>query len=262
VLGDKSWEPRVTTLTGFIPLDADGNHFMYINYAEEVDWGASFHGLTVGGMLIGYTSGKSSLSFSYLTKALNQRIGTTLVLTPICTALNWIWAKIKLGVEAIKAVFYQKKMTPAIAATVVTNTKNLLTNSISDYCNQAEKPCGGDTRAEGAIGWLHAISATAGQADPSTMLTAAGTWAAGLLETIGGIKLGRDTYTKVDLRLVWDATGKPVMGTDGTGMSFGVESISEFALETAATGSGALLGADVKAAFYMGSGSSVDCGEA
>jgi len=255
VLGNVEVDPRVTTVTGVIPLDTAGNHYIYINLAVEYDWG----------LLSGAKYKKFTLSFSYLTKALNQPIGTTLVLTPICTALAWIWAKIKAGVAAIKTLFYKKKPTPAIAATVVTQTKDLLANSISEYCKQAEKPCGGDTRVEGVIGWLHAIVATASDADPSKMISTAGAWVSKL--TAGGIKFGRDTYTQVDLRLVWDKDGHMVMGTDadgnqGTGMSFGVESISNFGLDTAGFGLGAAIGADIEVNMYMGSGSSIDCGEA
>lgn len=253
VLNSAELDPRVTTVTGVIPLG--GDNYIYINLKTEYDWG----------LLSGAKFKQFTLGFSFLTKALNQPIGTTLTLTPICTALKWIWGKIKAGYEAIKAKFFGKKPTAALATEVVVDTKTLLANSVSDYCKSATpSPCEKDPGKD-VVGWLKLIVASSIDADPSKMISKAGEWVS--KATAGAIKFGRDTYTQIDLRFVWDDKGKLVMGTDadgnqGTGMSFGVESISNFGVDTGGMGLGSQIGVDIEANMYYGSGSSVDCGEA
>lgn len=254
VLKSPELDPRSTTVTGVIPLDTDGNNYVYINLATEYDWG----------LLSGATFKKFTLGFSLLTKALNQPIGTTLTLTPICTALKWIWGKIKAGYDAIKTKILGKKPTAALATEVVVDTRLLLANSVTDYCKTNVGQC--DKKpGEDVAGWLKAIVGTATTVDPSKLISKAGKWIS--TATAGAIKFGRDTYTQIDLRLVWDENGKMVMGTDadgnvGTGMSFGVESISNFGVDTGGMGLGSQIGVDIEANMYYGSGSSIDCGEA
>jgi len=212
---------------------------------------------------------KVSVTFSFYTTAI-KGTKTSFNLMTIAPLLIKIWTAIKAAIGGVVQPILALKMKDIVTAPLNTikSLHNVFNDTVTKYC--ADTGNGETCEEQGAKNKTSGFNVLKGlgKSGAKEMLAfgttfgvnKAGKWVAKL--AAGALGFTQDTYTQIDVQLMWDVklkTFSTETGDNKVAISFFTQKGIGF--DSANTGIGALMGFDIGVGGYQMSGNSIDLSE-